>query len=228
MKTAILTPLRAELSILLSELEKLNLKTNKLKLNNLEVFEFPELKLLVAHGGHGKTQFAIHSQYLMCCIPSIELLVSSGVAGALSQKLNIGDIVVATEIIEHDFKLKLANRPLPKFSSHKETINSLRDLSKSNSEFILHFGSIASGDEDIISESRKKELLDSTSCIAVAWEGAGGARVCEFNNKKYIELRAISDTADCNSTVEFEINLKPAMTNLAKMIIQWQNSLKQI
>lgn len=222
MKTAILTPLRAELSILLYELEKLDLKQNKLQLNNLEVFEFPELDLLVAHGGHGKTQFAIHSQHLLSSIPQIELLVCSGVAGALSSKLQIGDIVVATEIVEHDFKLKLANRPLPRFISHNESINTLRKLSHFNSEFMLYFGLIASGDEDIICENRKKELLDLTSCIAVAWEGAGGARACQFNNKNYIELRAISDTADHNSTVEFEKNLKQAMTNLAKVIIQWQ------
>jgi nucleoside phosphorylase len=222
MKTAILTPLRAELSILLYELEQLDLKQSKLNLNNLEVFEFPELDLLVAHGGHGKTQFAIHSQYLLCTIPQIELLVCSGVAGALSSKLKIGDIVVATEIVEHDFKLKLANRPLPKFISHNDTINSLRGLSKFNSDFMIHFGSVASGDEDIICENRKKELLDLTNCIAVAWEGVGGARACQFNKKNYIELRAISDTADHNSTVEFEENLKQAMTNLAKVIIQWQ------
>lgn len=221
MKIAILTPLRAEFLIFLSAIEKLDLKQKKIMINNLEVFEFPELNLLITQGGHGKTQFAIHSQYLLCNIPEIDILGCCGVAGALSNTLNIGDIVVATEIVEHDFKLKLANRPLPRFKTHHETLIFSEKLFDSNSDFRIHFGSIASGDEDIVCAQRKKELLNLTNCIAVAWEGAGGARTCQFNQKKYIELRVISDTADQNSIIDFEKNLKQTMAHLARMIIHF-------
>jgi adenosylhomocysteine nucleosidase len=225
MITAIVTPLKGEFSVIIHELEKLRFTKRNLGLSKLEAFEFNDLDLIVVYGGHGKAQFGIQVQYLLCQIPQIELLVGAGVAGALSNSLSIGDIVVATEIVEHDFNLKFANRPLPRFTSDNQTIDNLKRLLKTNLGFAIHFGAVASGDEDIITETRKQEVAQLTGCIAVAWEGAGGARACKFSGKRYIELRAISDTANDSAIVDFEMNLAISMTNLAQLIIQWQTKI---
>lgn len=66
METAILTPLPEELAILVAVLEKFGLHKRELQLGNLNVFEFSEINLVVVCGGHGKTQFGIQSQYLLC------------------------------------------------------------------------------------------------------------------------------------------------------------------
>jgi adenosylhomocysteine nucleosidase len=227
MNTAIVTPMKGEFLSLFSELERLKFKKRKLDLSKLEAFEFDELDLLIVYGGHGKVQFGVQVQYLLCQVPQIELLVCAGVAGALSNSLRIGDIVVATETVEHDFNLKFASRPLPRFTSDNQTLNNLKQLFKTDLGFAICFGAIASGNEDIIAETRKQELAQLTGCIAVAWEEAGGARACKFSGKRYIELRAISDTADDNAIVDFEINLAISMTNLAQLIIEWQKIVKQ-
>lgn len=226
MKTAILTPLEEELAILVSEIERFGLHKQKLKLGKIKAFEFRELDLLIACGGHGKTQFGIQAQYLFCKAPQIDFLICAGAAGALSNSLNIGDVVVATSTIEHDFNLKFVSRPLPNFAGNHLVIEILQNLPKISSAFSIHFGAIASGDEDIIDTVRRKELMNSTNCIAVAWEGAGGARACKFNQKHYLELRGITDTANHQAAIDFETNLMIAMHNIAEILVQWRGNLQ--
>jgi adenosylhomocysteine nucleosidase len=227
MKTAILTPLQEELAFLVAGLEKFGLQKREIRSGRLDVFEFIETDLLVACGGHGKTQFSIQSQYLLCQFPQIQLLVCAGAAGALSNSLNIGDVVVATETVEHDYNLKFVSRPLPRFNGNYQVIKILKNLPQSNSAFSIHFGGIASGDEDIVDAARGEELMNLTDCVAVAWEGAGGARACKFNEKHYIELRGVTDTANHQAAADFEANLVTAMHNLAEVIVRWRAKLRQ-
>ena len=124
-KTAILTALEEELFILVNALEQFGLKKHRLDLGKMEIFEFHELDLLLALGGHGKTQFGVQSQYLLCQLPQLELLVCAGAAGALSNDLEVGDIVAATETVEHDYNLKFVSRPLPRFTGTPQVIDTL-------------------------------------------------------------------------------------------------------
>lgn len=227
MKTAILIPLQQELHLLVQALEQAGLNGRKSGLGNLEVFEFRDLSFLVAQGGHGKTQFGIQAQYLLSQLPKVELLVYAGAAGALSTSLSLGDIVAATETVEHDYNLKFVSRPPPRFTSPPQVIDTLRRLPKTGLGFGLHFGAIASGDEDIVTAARNRELAQSTGCIAVAWEGAGGARASQFNQKSYLELRGITDTANRHAAADFETHLAIAMANLAQVIVQWQVLIRQ-
>ncbi len=227
MKTAILTPLPEELSILLDELKQIGLQRRILYLGELEVFEFSEFDLLVALGGHGKTQFGIQAQYLLCQVPQVQLLVCAGASGALSNSLKVGDVVVATEIVEHDYNLKFVSRPLPRFFADGQAFKVLQGLPKTDFNFSTHYGAIASGDEDIVSATRSQELAQLTGCIAVAWEGVGGARACKFSKRHFVELRGVTDTADHNAAVDFEVNLARAIVNLTQLFIQWLEALKQ-
>jgi adenosylhomocysteine nucleosidase len=145
----------------------------------------------------------------------------AGAAGALSSKLQIGDIVVATETIEHDYNLKFASRPLPRFAGNFQVIESLQKVPLPELDFSVHFGSVASGDEDIVDIARGEELAKLTDYIAVAWEGAGGARACQCSEKHFVELRGITDTANHTAAADFDANLAIAMGNLAQVIALW-------
>ena len=225
MKTAILTPLKAELTILLEALEKSGLKKREYHSKTMKIAEFQEIDLLLTQGGHGKTQFGIQSQYILDRLAQIELLVCAGASGALCDTVQVGDLVVATETVEHDYNLQFVNRPLPRFAGDRETIDVLQKVHlKTEPNFSIYFGTVASGDEDVVTLARRKELNELTGCIVVGWEGAGGARACKFSQKRYIELRAVTDTADHTASEDFESNLATAMDNLANFVIQWQTT----
>ena len=128
-------------------------------------------------------------------------------------------MVIATDIIEHDFKLGNPDRPLPKFQSHSESITALKAIERSpKRSFRVQFGPIASGDEAVMDSNRAAQIREATGAFAVAFEGAGGARACEFSKVPFLEVRGISDSADKAAPADFLLNVPTAMSNVAKVL----------
>ncbi|MEE2687644.1 MAG: 5'-methylthioadenosine/S-adenosylhomocysteine nucleosidase [Chloroflexota bacterium] len=193
--------------------------TGYVQLGRVSVQEYFDGKLLVSLGGVGKAQMAAQSQYLIDRIPGLRLLICAGTAGALISKLYPGDLIVATSTIEHDFISGLVPAPQPEFFGDANAIAFLQSL-KENSlvSFRVKFGSVASGDESVISSHRKESIYLSTRSYAVAFEGAGAARACEFSMIPFLELRAISDSADENAKIDFFSNIPLAMGNIGTIL----------
>ena len=187
----------------------------------IEAACIPDWRVLVATGGHGKTQFAVQAQYLIDRFPSVELVVCAGAAGSLAPKLSVGDVVVGTETVEHDYRLLFATRPLPRFPGHGPSIDALRRSAQGISGFHVAFDVIASGDEDVVTSERAQAIRDQTGAACVAWEGSGAARAALFNRIGSLEIRAVTDAADKEAPQRFDANLPIAMANLATLLRLW-------
>ena len=61
--------------------------------------------------------FAVRTLHLIERGPPLDGVLCIGTCGALSPALAIGDVVVATETVEHDFNRKLTEGPIPRFES---------------------------------------------------------------------------------------------------------------
>lgn len=151
-------------------------------------------------------------------------MICIGAAGALSEELAVGDLVVATETVEHDYTERFSPHPLPRFPGSGPLLDALRQLPLGSLPFGVHFGIIASGDEDVIELERAAALRKTTEACAVAWEGAGGARACRFSELPFLELRGITDSADHNASSDFYRNLQGAMANAAALVVLWRAS----
>jgi len=57
--------------------------------------------------------------------------------------------------------------------------------------------------------------------LAVAWEGAGGARACRFSGVPFIEIRGITDRANSQAPADFQMNLASAMRHLVELFSVW-------
>ena len=216
----IITPLQKEYDNLLHSLTTLGLKSLEDKVGKLDVHRFPALNITLARGGHGKTQFGIQTQYLFDHA-LFDLVICAGAAGALAPKVKVGDLIVATTTVEHDYNNKFVPRPKPRFKGDAESIKQLKALKMKDADFKVHFGVMAGGDEDVIDMERGKELHKKHKALAVAWEGVGGARACAFNAVPYLELRGATDTANHEAPVVFYINLKIVMRNIALLLYEW-------
>src|SRR5215469_1589947 len=108
-------------------------------------------RALVAPGGHGKTQFAVQAQYLIGLFPSTELVICAGAAGSLMPELSVGDVVIGTETVEHDYRQLFATCPLPRFPGHGPSIDALLRSAQAVGGFHVAFDVVASGDEDVVS-----------------------------------------------------------------------------
>ena len=216
----IVTPLQEEYNDLFDSLSALGLESHTGKIGKLNVQHFPALNATLARGGHGKTQFGIQTQYLLDHA-QFDLVICAGAAGALAPEVKVGDLIVATTTVEHDFNNKFVPRPKPNFPGDAASIQQLRALQLPDSDFKIHFGIMAGGDEDVIEVTRGAQLRALHTALAVAWEGVGGARACAFSEIPFLELRGATDTANHEAPVVFDLNLKIVMQNIAQLLVQW-------
>jgi adenosylhomocysteine nucleosidase len=221
----IVLPLPEEYNALHDSLSVLGLSSESDKIGKLEARRFPEIHSSLARGGHGKTQFGVQTQYLLDQA-QFDLVICAGAAGALDPEVGIGDLIVATSTLEHDFNLKFVSRPNPQFAGDAESIARIRALKLDGMDFKIHFGTMASGDEDVVDVARGAGLHASTGALGVAWEGAGGARAAKFSGVPYLELRGATDTADHEAPVVFDENLKIVMKNIASLLVCWLREIR--
>lgn len=178
--------------------------------------EFTEADVVLGIGGQGKVNFALHTLHALERYPRLESVICVGAAGALDTKIRLQSVVVANSIFEYDVLSHFQNRH---GVTHKiETLprEVLAELQE-NKNFDLHLGSIASGDQDVFDPQARSALFAKSQCLAVAWEGAGGARASRFHKKRYFEIRGITDRADHFVLESYQKNLPGALRNAAQV-----------
>lgn len=222
MTVLIVVPLQIEFDPLLEGFAAGGYTTEAIQLGRLDGLRLPALDLLLARGGHGKTQFGLQTQHLIDHAPPLEAVVCVGTAGALAPKLAPGDLVLASATVEHDYTQRFRPHSLPRFPGDQALLAALQRQPAQPWPFTVHSGIIASGDEDVIEVERAAALRQATEACAVAWEGAGGARASAFSGVAFAELRGISDSADHQAATHFAANLRAAMTNAATLIAHWR------
>ena len=162
----------------------------------------------------------------------VDLILFTGVAGAADPSLNIGDIVVATETVQHDMDVSQLpgfsrfEIPLPErshftvddrfislgFDSARKFVDNY--LEQRISPAIRHSfgvakpvittGLIASGDHFVADPDKIKELRELLPNLkCVEMEGGAVAQVCYEHQTPMVLLRVISDKADQDADVDF-------------------------
>jgi adenosylhomocysteine nucleosidase len=222
----VVTPLQEEYNDLYHSLFALGLTSHTDRIGKLDVHCFPEINVTLARGGHGKTQFGIQTQHLLDHA-KFDLVICAGAAGALVPEVRVGDVVIATFTLEHDYNNKFSERPKPRFAGDVKSIDQIKTLDLSEANFKVHFGIMAGGDEDVIEVARGAELRELHNTLAVAWEGVGGARASAFSSVPYLEMRGATDSANHEAPVVFYVNLRLVMTNIAYLLVKWLKSSNQ-
>lgn len=179
---------------------------------------------------------------------NITQLIFTGVAGALSPKLQIGDIVIASRLIQHDmdarplmpqFEIPLLGKTYFETDNNQLTIaqNAITTLLESNTlinlvgnevattfgiaQPKLHTGDIASGDKFFANNNDKQNLLAALpNLLCVEMEGAAVAQVCYEYNIPFTIIRTISDSADDNSHIDFPAFIKEVSSKYSVAIVK--------
>lgn len=193
------------------------------KLNNIDV--------VVVFSRWGKVASATTVTHLIVEF-GITHLFFTGVAGAINQDLNVGDIVIANSLVQHDmdarplmqrFEIPLLGKTILYPSSElfdeaylriNELINSkglVNEIGIAHQEKFsivnpkVFVGLIASGDKFFSSGSDKELLLKSLpDVLCIEMEGAAVAQVCFEYNIPFVVVRTISDAANESSPIDFK------------------------
>lgn len=158
----------------------------------------------------------------------IEEVIFSGVAGGLDEDINIGDIVVGTELIQHDMDASplydkmeiplLGKTAFKTADPDKLTTATYHFLENYNSFFNdepekfgiqnpkKYQGMIVSGDQFVNGTKKIKEIKNLVpTALCVEMEGAAVAQVCYEYNIPFQIIRIISDKANDNSHIDFPL-----------------------
>jgi len=210
-------PTRDELDAFVEGCREQGHREESAVVGRLPVTRFPELAMAVACGGLGKVQFGIGTQHLLD-EGRWRLVVCAGAAGALVSDVSVGDVVIATETVEHDIRNRFGPPRLPRFSGSAAILEQCRRGLRTDPPVRVHYGPVASGDEDIVDVERRAAIYERTRALVVAWEGAGGARASQFSGVEFVEVRGVTDSADGSAARDFEQNVRRAMTSVALVI----------
>lgn len=219
-KMHVVIPTKPEFNSFVATFRDRGLEAEHTTVGKLPVVRFAAFGVTVSLGGLGKVRFAVHTQHLLDAFSNVGVVICAGAAGSLSDEVSIGDVVVATETVEHD--IRNSGTPLiPRFVAAESALAGLKSVASSFTEFTVHFGVVASGDEDVVDAERRALLRNSTGGLAVAWEGAGGARACEFSGVPFVEIRGIADHANVNAASESRAYMAQAVANTGTVVMAW-------
>lgn len=206
-------PLKEEAKPLLARIKdkkELTYGSRKIIIGN-----FGKFRISLIISGCGKIKVASATQLLIDRYPA-KLFLHYGTAGAISPSLKIGDVIIATHVIEHDVQEKFPSLvPPPVHTIEKKLISKIKDIKRQN--FI--FAPILSGDEDIINRQQRNELFAQHKALSVDWESAGFVLTCQLNNTPCLVLRGISDYAYEYTTKEYEKNQQSVVRKLVEEVI---------
>ena len=138
------------------------------------------------------------------------LLLNSGVGGTLTPALSIGDLAVATSLVQHDMDTSALGDPVGLvsginkiyFEADKDAVARLC-AAADKVGVKTRCGTIASGDQFLADTARKQFVADTFSAIACEMEGAAVAQVAYVNHTPFAVMRAISDSASGDATMEY-------------------------
>lgn len=182
--------------------------------------------------GIGKVAAAICAQAMIDTFHP-DAIINTGVAGGLESTLEVGDIVVATDAVQHDFDLTAfgyAKGYMPAWGKDKDRPSGyptspelVEKLSEAAALTGAHFvaGRIASGDVFVSSNELKRTLIGDFSASAAEMEGAAIAQVAYQNALPCAILRAVSDLADREANISFDEFELIAAERSAKLMIEF-------
>jgi adenosylhomocysteine nucleosidase len=215
MTTAILSALAQEqagLAQLLSNSEQYNHIPRQLQRGLIH-----QKPVILALAGVGKVAAAITATMLIERY-QVERIVLTGVAGAVASNVNVGDVVIGSEFLQHDMnasplfpKYEMPYTGISRYGADK-TLNAIvlealySDSTRAGGQKSLkiHQGLIISGDRFVSSSIEVNVLRNALpDALCVEMEGAAIAQVCNDYNIPFAAVRSISDKADDNAQVDF-------------------------
>lgn len=171
---------------------------------------------VIAKCGIGKVNAAVCTQ-TMILEYNPDKIINSGIAGSTSDKTHIGSVVIAENVVQHDFDTtiigdELATLFLPDDTSvkyipcDKELFTELEKTCSGLTDIDFTTGTVATGDQFIGTREKRFEINEVLGAIACEMEGGSIGQVCYLNKIPFCILRSISDDSTSDESAEVEYN----------------------
>lgn len=180
--------------------------------------------VLLTKGGIGKVNAAMTATHLLHA--GATRVIFTGVAGGVHPELRVGDIVVSTDLVQHDVDVSALNYApgtIPGEPAAWAADDGLRaaalDAAREVGGVRVLEGRVASGDQFIASQEGVQRLWTVFGAACAEMEGAAVAQVCAKAGVPFVVIRSVSDTADHAANVDYR-TFMPLVARHAKQVVR--------
>jgi adenosylhomocysteine nucleosidase len=225
MKIGIIGPSENEIVPFIYKIEDRN--TFRHAMIDFHIGKYNNMAVVAAFSGVCKVNAAIATQILIDKF-DVTHVILTGVAGALDERLQIGDIIIAKEVAYHDVAKEILTEYHPwmkdiYFRSDCKMLQDAIDVSKAiDMGNRCSTGRVISG-EAFITENERHQLIELFNPSCVDMESASVAHVCYANDIPFIVIRGMSDFANENGSETFEDNMEAVALDCLSLV---ENLLK--
>ena len=182
--------------------------------------------VVVVKSGIGKVNAAVCTQILVDEF-QVDAVINTGIAGSLNAKIDIGDIVISTDVVHHDMDaVNFGYEPgqIPQMDvfsfAADETLAKLAEEAclEVNPEISVFHGRIVSGDQFVADKAVKERIVNLFHGYCTEMEGASIAQAAYLNEVPFVILRAISDKADDSASEDYPTFEKKAAQHCINLV----------
>lgn len=223
-KIGIIGAMDEEVSQLKSRMEdiqvtvKANMEFNSGKLGGKDV--------VVVRSGIGKVNAAVCTQILIDDF-NVKTVINTGIAGSLKAEINIGDLVLSTDALQHDMDATgfgydygiIPRMETSVFPADSKIIEAAYAVCKEvNADINVFKGRVVSGDQFIGDKEKKNWIADQFQGYCTEMEGAAIAQTAYLNQIPFLIVRAISDKADDSAHMDYSDFEEKAIAHSVKLM----------
>lgn len=183
-------------------------------------------QVVVVRSGIGKVNAGICTQ-ILADVFEVDAVINTGIAGSLKAEINIGDIVLSTDTLQHDmdatgFGYELGVIPRMEtscFEADRELLAAAKAAcEEAVPEIQVFTGRVVSGDQFVSDRQVKERIAQNFDGMCTEMEGAAIAQAAYLNQIPFVIIRAISDKADDSATVDYPTFERQAIAHSVALV----------
>jgi adenosylhomocysteine nucleosidase len=190
-------------------------------------------EIILLKSGIGKVNAALSTTLLLHQFKPA-YVINTGSAGGYLESLNVGDVVISSEVKHHDVDVTVFNYEYgqvpglpPAFEADPKLVGIAEMSAKQITDLQVVTGLIATGDSFMNDPERVKFVREKFQDLyAVEMEAAAVAQVCYQFGIPFVVIRALSDIAGKESNVSFDQFLETAAVNSSDLVLKMLNEVK--
>ncbi|EHL73529.1 5'-methylthioadenosine/S-adenosylhomocysteine nucleosidase [Bacillus smithii] len=231
MKIAIIGAMEEEVAILRNQIESSS--TDTIANSEYTSGRLKGADVVLLKSGIGKVNAAMSTAVLLYHYQP-DVVINTGSAGGLNPELQVGDIVISTEVRHHDvdatvFGYEYGQVPqMPAaYLADKRLIETAARSAETLTGVQVVKGLITTGDSFMSDPDRVESIRHKWNDLqAVEMEAAAIAQVCYQFGTPFVIIRSLSDIAGKESNISFDQYLEKAARNSAELVVKMVESLK--
>jgi adenosylhomocysteine nucleosidase len=232
MKVAIIGAMEEEVTLLRNEINNPTVET--IAGCEYTTGTMNDTEVILLRSGIGKVNAAMSTAVLLEVFKP-DYVINTGSAGGFDPTLNVGDVVISTEVRHHDvdvtaFGYEYGQVPgLPAAYSADKTLQKIAvDSVKETADVQVVSGLIATGDSFMNDPKRVEAIRDKfVDLQAVEMEAAAIAQVCHQFQVPFVVIRSLSDIAGKESDLSFEQYLEKAALHSANLVMEMVSAISR-